>query len=104
MHRPELYDSDHGRPVTGVALIPLHQLHQQQYSLSSIPLEDTTGTWLPSEGDQHPERRVSKNQCCVRHDGQQSELFHVTTGVKQGCVISPLLSGHHQFGDEESHQ
>ena len=31
------------------------------------------------------------NQCCVRHEGQQSEWFHVKTGVRQGCVISPVL-------------
>ena len=31
------------------------------------------------------------NQCCVRHDGQQSEWFKVKTGVRQGCVISPSL-------------
>ena len=33
----------------------------------------------------------ANNQCCVRHDGQQSEWFHVKTGVRQGCVISPIL-------------
>ena len=32
-----------------------------------------------------------KNQCCVRHVGQQSEWFQVKSGVRQGCVISPLL-------------
>ena len=31
------------------------------------------------------------NQCCVRHDSQHSEWFHVKTGVRQGCVISPVL-------------
>ena len=31
------------------------------------------------------------NQCCVRHEGQQSEWFRVKTGVRQGCVISPTL-------------
>jgi len=31
----------------------------------------------------------ANNQCCVRHDEQQSEWFHVKTGVRQGCVISP---------------
>ena len=31
------------------------------------------------------------NQCCVRHEGQQSEWFSVKTGVRQGCVISPTL-------------
>ena len=31
------------------------------------------------------------NQCCVRHEGKQSEWFHVKTGVRQGCVISPVL-------------
>ena len=33
----------------------------------------------------------SNNQCCVRHMGQQSEWFQVKSGVRQGCVISPLL-------------
>ena len=31
------------------------------------------------------------NQCCVRHEGQHSDWFHVKTGVRQGCVISPTL-------------
>ena len=33
----------------------------------------------------------AENQCCVRHNGEQSEWFHVKTGVRQGCVISPTL-------------
>ncbi|XP_078581995.1 uncharacterized protein LOC144865280 [Branchiostoma floridae x Branchiostoma japonicum] len=37
---------------------------------------------LPKKGDL---------SCCVRHDGQHSEWFHVKTGVRQGCVISPTL-------------
>ena len=31
------------------------------------------------------------NQCCVRHERKQSEWFHVKTGIRQGCVISPVL-------------
>ena len=31
------------------------------------------------------------NQCCVRHENQQSEWFKVKTGVQQGCVISPVI-------------
>ncbi|XP_039403554.1 uncharacterized protein LOC120409474, partial [Mauremys reevesii] len=31
------------------------------------------------------------NKCCVHHEGQWSEWFHVRTGVRQGCVISPIL-------------
>ena len=31
------------------------------------------------------------NQCCVRYDSQHSEWFHVKTGVRQGCVISPVF-------------
>ena len=31
------------------------------------------------------------NQCCVRHENQQSEWFQVKTGVRQGCVISPVI-------------
>ena len=33
----------------------------------------------------------ANNACCVRHEGQQSEWFQVKTGVRQGCIISPLL-------------
>ena len=29
--------------------------------------------------------------CCVRYDGQRSERFHVKTGLREGCVMSPLL-------------
>ncbi len=31
------------------------------------------------------------NQCCVRHENQQSGWFKVKTGVRQGCVISPVI-------------
>ncbi|CAG9136099.1 unnamed protein product [Plutella xylostella] len=30
-------------------------------------------------------------QCCVTVDGEQSNFFPVTCGVKQGCVIAPTL-------------
>ncbi|GFR73596.1 hypothetical protein ElyMa_000408700 [Elysia marginata] len=33
----------------------------------------------------------ANNQCCVRHGGQQSDWFEVKSGVRQGCIISPLL-------------
>ncbi|GFS18708.1 hypothetical protein ElyMa_005013500 [Elysia marginata] len=33
----------------------------------------------------------ANNHCCVRHGGQQSDLFAVKSGVRQGCIISPLL-------------
>ena len=33
----------------------------------------------------------ANNRCCVRHGGQNSEWFQVKSGVRQGCVISPLL-------------
>ena len=31
------------------------------------------------------------NQCSVKHGGQLSEWFRVKSGVRQGCVISPML-------------
>ena len=30
-------------------------------------------------------------ECCVLHNGQQSDWFSVTSGVRQGCILSPLL-------------
>ena len=33
----------------------------------------------------------ANNRCCVRHGGQHSDWFRVKSGVRQGCVISPLL-------------
>ncbi|GFR93859.1 LINE-1 retrotransposable element ORF2 protein [Elysia marginata] len=33
----------------------------------------------------------ANNQCCVRQGGQQSDWFAVKAGVRQGCIISPLL-------------
>ncbi|KAJ2950085.1 hypothetical protein O0L34_g11426 [Tuta absoluta] len=30
-------------------------------------------------------------QCCVSVDGEQSDFFPVTCGVKQGCVLAPTL-------------
>lgn len=30
-------------------------------------------------------------QCCVAVDGEQTEFFPVTCGVKQGCVLAPTL-------------
>ena len=32
----------------------------------------------------------TENRCCVRHDGQHSDRFHVKKGVREGCIISPL--------------
>ena len=32
----------------------------------------------------------TENRCCVRHDGQHSDWFHVKKGVREGCIISPL--------------
>ena len=33
----------------------------------------------------------ANNRCCVRHGGGHSDWFQVKSGVRQGCVISPLL-------------
>ena len=33
----------------------------------------------------------ANNLCRVRHEGQHTEWFQVKTGVRQGCIISPLL-------------
>ena len=33
----------------------------------------------------------TENRCCVRHDGQHSDWFHVKKGMREGCIISPLL-------------
>ncbi|GFR57752.1 LINE-1 retrotransposable element ORF2 protein [Elysia marginata] len=33
----------------------------------------------------------ANNQCCMRHGGQQSDWFAVKLGVRQGCIISPIL-------------
>ena len=33
------------------------------------------------------------NQCAVRTGNELSEWFHIGTGVKQGCILSPLLFG-----------
>jgi hypothetical protein len=30
-------------------------------------------------------------QCCVMHDGQLTEPFITVSGVRQGCILSPLL-------------
>ncbi len=29
--------------------------------------------------------------CSVRHDGKHSEWFNITSGVRQGCILSPFL-------------
>lgn len=31
------------------------------------------------------------SQCCMHQDRQQSQWFHVRSGVRQGCVISPFF-------------
>ena len=30
-------------------------------------------------------------ECAVRHNGQESEWFSITSGVRQGCIVSPFL-------------
>ena len=31
------------------------------------------------------------SRCAVRADGQQGEWFQIVTGVRQGCLLSPLI-------------
>src|SRR6218665_1814555 len=31
------------------------------------------------------------SRCAVRHGGEMGEWFQVITGVRQGCVLSPLI-------------
>src|SRR5579871_5851057 len=33
------------------------------------------------------------SRCCVRTNEGKTEWFHIETGVKQGCIMSPLLFG-----------
>ena len=30
-------------------------------------------------------------QCRIIHEGHLTEAFHITTGVRHGCLLSPLL-------------
>ena len=39
------------------------------------------------------EDMYANNQCAVRTDDGLSEWFDIQTGVKQGCILSPLLFG-----------
>ena len=32
-----------------------------------------------------------KSECCVQIDGEKTEWFEITAGVRQGCIWSPLL-------------
>jgi Reverse transcriptase (RNA-dependent DNA polymerase) len=31
------------------------------------------------------------SRCAVRADGQRGEWFQIVTGVRQGCLLSPLI-------------
>ena len=63
------YDS-----VDRSALITILKQYQVPQQLIDIIKELYTGTW-----------------CCVRTAEGKSEDFEVKTGVRQGCVLSPLL-------------
>ena len=69
MDLTKAYDS-----VDRSALITILKQYQVPQQLINIIKELYTGTW-----------------CCVRTAEGMSEDFEVKTGVRQGCVLSPLL-------------
>lgn len=79
MHRPDLYDSDNSRAVTGVEATPYVNCIDFEKHPTSIPLEDTTSMRLPAKGDQYHRKTFMQTTSVVLGTMGNRASFHVRT-------------------------
>ena len=54
-------------------------------------METLWALWHPTKDHQNDTSFVQRFTCSVLHEGNLTPWFAVETGLKQGCMLSPLL-------------
>ena len=73
----------------------MHWLHRRPESFSQHTprdtLENTETLWTIPEDSRPHQRPLQKLECSVLMDNTQTDYFPIKSGVRQGCILSPIL-------------